>query len=65
MIVCAFCGKPTEPTAKGPCPRCHQHAGLTVALEPHKPQHFENAERTTQRVLVTGLDCLPGQLDLF
>ena len=30
-----------------------------------KPLSFENSERTRQRVLFSGLDCLPGQLDLF
>ena len=30
-----------------------------------RPQSFDNGEKTRQRVLVDGLDCLPGQLDLF
>lgn len=28
-------------------------------------QRFETSERTRQQVLFAGLDCLPGQLDLF
>ena len=30
-----------------------------------RPQSFDNGEKTRQRVLVDGLNCLPGQLDLF
>ena len=30
-----------------------------------KPASFENGERTSQRVLIDGMDCLPGQQDLF
>lgn len=30
-----------------------------------RPVQFENSERTRQQVLFSGLDCLPGQLDLF
>ncbi len=30
-----------------------------------KRTRFENGERTRQRVLIDGLDCLPGQQDLF
>jgi hypothetical protein len=32
---------------------------------PHRPAQFENAEQRRQRVLVEGMGCLPGQLDLF
>jgi hypothetical protein len=33
---------------------------------PRRPvQQFEGLENTRQRKLVDGLDCLPGQLDLF
>jgi hypothetical protein len=32
---------------------------------PHKPAQFNNQPPTTQRVLVEGIGCLPGQLDLF
>jgi hypothetical protein len=31
----------------------------------HKPREFHGQERTKQAVLITGLDCLPNQLDLF
>lgn len=39
---------------------------LTAKPEPapHKPAAFANVA-TTQRKLLTGLDCLPGQGDLF
>lgn len=30
-----------------------------------KPQQFDNGSNTLQRVCVEGMDCLPGQLDLF
>lgn len=30
-----------------------------------RPTQFENSDRTRQQVLFSGLDCLPGQLDLF
>lgn len=29
------------------------------------PAHFDNQDATKQRSLVDGMDCLPGQLDLF
>lgn len=29
------------------------------------PKRFEGSERTKQKKLIDGLDCLPGQLDLF
>jgi hypothetical protein len=32
---------------------------------PHRPAQFENSEQRRQRVLVEGMGCLPGQLDLF
>lgn len=31
----------------------------------HKPARFESQDKTRQRVLVDGMDCLPGQQDLF
>jgi hypothetical protein len=31
----------------------------------HKPWRGAEHSEETQRVLFTGLDCLPGQLDLF
>lgn len=33
--------------------------------EPKKPAKFAPPEKTRQRMLLSGLDCLPGQLDLF
>lgn len=30
-----------------------------------RPQSFGNGEKARQRVLVDGMNCLPGQLDLF
>lgn len=40
---------------------------FTLANDPPRvrPQSFDNGEKTRQRVLVDGLNCLPGQLDLF
>lgn len=32
---------------------------------PHKPATFHGNERTLQKVLIDGLDCLPDQQDLF
>jgi hypothetical protein len=32
---------------------------------PHKPWRGESAEQRQQKVLLTGMDCQPGQLDLF
>lgn len=32
---------------------------------PHQPWRGEAPERTEQRMLISGLDCLPGQMDLF
>jgi hypothetical protein len=32
---------------------------------PAKPQPFATSDRTRQQILFTGLDCMPGQLDLF
>ncbi len=32
---------------------------------PHKPMRFDDAEPMRQRPLIDGLQCLPGQLDLF
>jgi hypothetical protein len=29
------------------------------------PQRFATSDRTCQKLLFSGLDCLPGQLDLF
>ena len=34
-------------------------------LPPHRPDRFENQFATRQRKLLDGLDCLPGQQDLF
>lgn len=31
----------------------------------HKPSTFAAQDKTLQKVLVDGMDCLPGQLDLF
>lgn len=31
----------------------------------HKPATFGTQDKTLQKVLVDGMDCLPGQLDLF
>lgn len=43
--------------------------GFTLRNDPPKPKHdrgeFYNLERTKQAKLITGLDCLPGQEDLF
>ena len=30
-----------------------------------KPAEYEDQERSRQRVLIDGMDCLPGQTDLF
>lgn len=30
-----------------------------------KPARFENSDRRRQGMLLSGLDCLPGQQDLF
>ena len=40
---------------------------LSADPEPpsQSPWRGEEPERTEQRMLLTGLDCLPGQLDLF
>jgi hypothetical protein len=38
---------------------------LAQARPPHKPWRGEEPERTQQRRLLDGMDCLPGQLDLF
>jgi hypothetical protein len=32
---------------------------------PHKPWHGEPTEQCRQKVLLTGMDCQPGQLELF
>lgn len=32
---------------------------------PHKPATFHGNENTLQKKLIDGLDCLPGQQDLF
>ena len=32
---------------------------------PHQPWRGEAPERTEQIMLISGLDCLPGQMDLF
>ncbi len=32
---------------------------------PKKPRHFESNDKTRQKLLFSGLDCLPGQMDLF
>ncbi len=32
---------------------------------PHRPARFQSQDKTRQRVLVDGMDCLPGQIDLF
>lgn len=29
------------------------------------PEKFHNSDKRKQKVLITGLDCLPGQMDLF
>jgi hypothetical protein len=31
----------------------------------HIPQRFDNQTASAQRKLIEGMDCLPGQLDLF
>ena len=31
----------------------------------HTPARFQSQDKTRQRVLVEGMDCLPGQQDLF
>lgn len=31
----------------------------------HTPARFASQDKTRQRVLVEGMDCLPGQIDLF
>lgn len=56
---CTVCGE------AGRCPGWHD--GFTLANDPHapRPATFDNQDTTRQRVLVEGLDCLPGQLDLF
>ena len=39
---------------------------FTLANDPrkHRPRKFDD-DPARQRVLIDGLDCLPGQLDLF
>ena len=32
---------------------------------PTKPHRFESCDRTRQKLLFSGLNCLPGQMDLF
>jgi hypothetical protein len=43
--------------------------GFALANDPPKVKHrrgeFYGQERTLQKVLIDGLDCLPGQQDLF
>jgi hypothetical protein len=66
-------GEPTEfyPT-KAACRRAVEDGSAwceQFALQPQpaivaKRERFESV-KTTQRVLITGLDCLPGQEDLF
>ena len=40
---------------------------FTLRNEPvkSKPMPSESTDRTRQQMLFSGLDCLPGQLDLF
>ena len=38
---------------------------LANPLPPHKPWRGEPTEQRRQKVLLTGMDCQPGQLDLF
>ncbi len=40
---------------------------FTLANDPttHRPAQFANCEERRQRVCVEGMDCLPGQLELF
>jgi hypothetical protein len=40
-------------------------ARLAEYQPPHKPWRGQEPERTQQRKLLDGMDCLPGQLDLF
>jgi DNA-directed RNA polymerase subunit RPC12/RpoP len=63
---CRRCGKPI-PLSKGTgdnCSDCDHRFTLQNATPKPKPATFDNA-KATQRTLIDGLDCLPGQQDLF
>jgi hypothetical protein len=68
LQLCFRCGYYCRRTVNT-CPNCTGHADGEFKLAndpaPHKPAQFDNDDPRRQRTLIDGLQCLPGQLDLF
>ena len=62
---CARCGSKRR-RAPGPCSACAESDfQLTNTPPKRKPWRGKEPENTRQSLLLAGLDCLPGQQDLF
>jgi hypothetical protein len=69
MKYCDHCGS-AYGVESGLCITCAttgREDGFILRNDPpaHKPARFDNQAASSQRKLISGLDCLPGQGDLF